>query len=135
MWGLFAGTKVLVAHVEQTLLHIPDESDVRFISINCLEYFTIIINYCGVKVYFATATNENNPYPVVLCITDNISTQKRTTHTSKRSLASQALARLFCGLLIGSNVGINVTWISTRANKLADKISRLKKVTSANNQV
>ena len=118
--------------VERTLLHIPDESDVRFISINCLEYFTIIINYCGAKVYFATASNRNDPYPVVLCVTDNTSTKKWTTHTSKRSLASRALARLFCGLLIGSNLGINATWISTRANELADKISRLKKATSAN---
>jgi len=74
--------------VEQTLLHKPDESDVCFISINCLEYFTIIINYCGAKVYFAMALNGNNPYSVVLCVTDNISAKKWTTHTSKRSLAS-----------------------------------------------
>ena len=34
---------------------------------------------------------------------------------------------LFCGLLIGSEVGINVKWISTMANKIADDILRLKK--------
>jgi hypothetical protein len=37
------------------------------------------------------------------------------------------LARFFCGLLIGSDVGINAKWISTAANKIADKISRIKK--------
>jgi len=58
--------------------------------------------------------------------------KKWTTHTSKKSLASQALARFFCGLLIGSNVGINVTWISTKANELEDKISRLKKEANSN---
>jgi hypothetical protein len=119
--------------VERTLLHIPDESDVRFISINCLEYFTIIINYCAAKVYFATVLEGNDPYPIVLCVTDNTSAKKWTTHTSKKSLASRALARFFCGLLIGSNVGINATWISTKANELADKISRLKKEANSNN--
>ena len=113
--------------VERTLLHIPDESDVRFTSINCLESFTIIINYWAAKVYFATVLKGN-----VFCVTDNTSAKKWTTHTSKKSLASQALARFFCGLLIGSNVGINATWISNKANELADKISRLKKEANAN---
>ncbi len=112
-------------------MHIPDKSDVQFISINCLEYFTTIINYCAAKVYFATESNKSNPYPVVLCVTDNTSAKKWTTHTSKKSLASQALAR-FCGLLIGSNAGINATWISTKANELADKISPLKKAANTN---
>ena len=81
--------------VKWTLLHIPDESDVRFISINCLEYFTIIINYCAAKVFFATESNERDPYPVVLYVTNNTSAKKWTTHTIKKSLASRALARFF----------------------------------------
>ncbi len=32
--------------VLQTLLHIPSQVDVRFISINCLKYVTTIINFC-----------------------------------------------------------------------------------------
>jgi hypothetical protein len=52
-------------------------------------------------------------------------------HTSKKSIISHALARFFCGLLIDSDVGIDAKWISTAANKIADKISRIKK--SANN--
>ncbi len=47
-------------------------------------------------------------------------------HTSKKSTIGQALARFFCGLLIGSNVGINAKWISTLHNKIADDVSRLK---------
>jgi hypothetical protein len=39
----------------------------------------------------------------------------------------------FFGLLIGSNVDIDVAWISTKANELVDKISRLKKAANANN--
>jgi hypothetical protein len=44
-----------------------------------------------------------------------------------KSIIGQALARFFCELLIGSNVGINAKWISTAAYKIADDISRIKK--------
>jgi hypothetical protein len=36
--------------------------------------------------------------------------------------------KIFFGLLIGSNRGINAKWISTIENVIANKISRLKKV-------
>ena len=71
-WHIDFPTKI----VERTLPHIPDELDVRIISIHCLEYFTIIVNYCAAKVYFATVLKGNDPYPVVLCVTDNTSAKK-----------------------------------------------------------
>jgi len=40
--------------VERTLLHLKDDSDKKFISINCLEYVTIILNYCASLVTFAS---------------------------------------------------------------------------------
>jgi hypothetical protein len=67
------------------------------------------------------------PHLVVLCVTDNISAKNWMLHTSKKSIIGHALARFFCGLLIGSDIGINAKWISTAANKIADKISRIKK--------
>ena len=57
--------------VKQTLLHLKDNSDESFISINRLEYFTIIVNYCASLVVFATREVNDDPHPVVLCITDN----------------------------------------------------------------
>ncbi len=42
--------------------------------------------------------------------------------------------RFFCGLLIGSNIGINAKWISTVKNKIADKILRLKKLTTTDSK-
>ncbi len=74
-------------------------------------------------------TTINDPHPVVLCVTDNISAKNWTVHISKKSIIGRALARFFCGLLIGSEVGINAKWISTLDNKIADKISRIKKST------
>jgi hypothetical protein len=118
--------------VEQTLLHLKDNSSKRFISINCLEYVTIILNYCASLVTFATREVNDDPYPVVLCVTDNTSALNWTLHTSKKSIIGRALARFFCGLLIGSNVGVNAKWISTIENVIADKISRLKALINTN---
>ena len=61
-----------------------------------------------------------------------MSTKKWTMHTCKKSTISRALARLFCGLLIGSNVGINLLWISTKDNVIANEISKLKSVSTNN---
>jgi len=77
-------------------------------------------------VTFASKKINDDPYPVILCVTDNTSALNWTLHTSKKSNIGRALARFFCGLLIGSNVGVNAKWISTIENVIADKISRLK---------
>jgi hypothetical protein len=53
-------------------------------------------------------------------------------HTSKKSNIGRALARFFCGLLIGWNVGVNATWISTIENVIADKILRLNAIIDTN---
>jgi hypothetical protein len=115
--------------IHRTLLHMRNNEDETFISINCLEYVTIIINYCAAISAVLKDKNITDPHPVVLCVTDNISAKKWTVHTSKKSIIGRALARFFCGLLIGSDVGINAKWISTSANKIADEISRIKKST------
>jgi hypothetical protein len=115
--------------IERTLLHLKNNNDETFISINCLEYVTIIINYCAAITAISESNIIDDPHPVVLCVTDNISAKNWTTHTCKKSIIGRALARFFCGLLIGSDVGINATWISTVENKIADEISRIKKST------
>jgi hypothetical protein len=69
----------------------------------------------------------DDPHPNVLCVTDNVSAKNWMMHTCKKSIVGRALARFFWGLLIDSEVGINAKWISTKANKIADDISRLKK--------
>ncbi len=59
--------------VKQTLLHLKDNSDKMFILIKCLEYVTIILNYCASLVAFASRKVNGDLHPVVLCITDNTS--------------------------------------------------------------
>ncbi len=93
--------------VKRTLLHLKDYSDATFISINCLEYVTIILNYCASIITFATRKVNNNLHTVILCVTDNKSALNWTLHTSKKLIIGRAIARFFCSLLIGSNVGDN----------------------------
>ena len=103
-----------------------------FISINCLEYVTIILNYCASLVTFASRKVNDDSYPVVLCVTNNTSALNWTLHTSKKSMIGRALGRFVCGFLIGSDVGVNAKWISTIENLIADKISRLKALIDTN---
>jgi len=59
--------------VQRTLLHLKNNKDQTFISINCLEFITIILNFCAALTAFYEDSNIDDPYPVVLCVTDNIS--------------------------------------------------------------
>ena len=67
-----------------------NNEDKTFISINCLEYITIIINYCSAISAVQEDEDITDPHPVVLCVTDNISTKNWTVHTSKKSIIGRA---------------------------------------------
>ena len=108
-------------------MHLKNDLEQNVISINVLEYVTVILNYCGALTAYLEDTMNDDPHLVVLCVTDNISAKKWTTHTCKKSIIGQALACFLCGLIIGLQVGINAKWISTTANKIVDEISWLKK--------
>jgi hypothetical protein len=118
--------------VQQTLLHLKNNVDEKFISIHFLEYITIIINYCASLTVFLESKITDNAHPVVLCVTDNISDKKWTMHNCKKLIIGRAQNRFFWGLLTGSDIGINAKWISTKANKIADEISRVKKSKHSN---
>ncbi len=90
----------------RTLNHLKNNENSTLISIYCLEYITIIINYCTALTAFWEDLIRDDPNPVILCITDNISAKNWTIHTSKKSIIGQAIARFFCGLLINLRVGI-----------------------------
>jgi hypothetical protein len=117
--------------VLRTLIHKKNNKDDDLISINVLEFVTVIINYCAAYHVITTTAITEDPYPVILNITDNMSAQKWTLHTCKQSRIGRLLARFFCSLIIDSPVGINSQWISTEENKIADDISRLKKQCTA----
>ena len=123
IWHVFFPEEILM----RTLLHMKENEDGTFISINCLEYVTVIINWCAALTVMDMESVSDDPYPVILSVTDNTSALNWTIHTSKRSLIGRALARFFCGLQIDTPLGINSIWISTDKNEVADRISRIKK--------
>jgi hypothetical protein len=118
--------------VKRTLLHMKDDSSNELISINALEFITIILNYAAAITVFAIDNPTDDPYPVLLGVTDSTSALNWVNHACKGSPLGRALARLLVGLLIISNIGINAKWISTTENTIADEISRLKKSSDPN---
>ena len=112
---------------QRTLLFKTDNKDGQLISINVLEFVTVIINYCASLHVILTSSFTDDPYPVLLNVTDNTSSLSWTTGACKKSKIGRLLARFFCLMLINSPLGINSQWISTKANIIADDISRLKK--------
>ena len=109
---------------QRTLLFKSDNKDSTLISINVLEFVTVIINYCASLHVIATTDITNDPHPVHLNATDNTSALSWTTGPCQKSKIGRCLARFFCSLLINSPLGINSQWISTSAKKIADDTSR-----------
>jgi hypothetical protein len=111
---------------DRTLLKKKDNSDGRLISINVLEFVTVIINYCAALHLVLTEKVTDDKYPVLLNVTDNTSALSWTTGACRKSRIGRLLARFFCSLLINSPLGVNSQWISTTLNTIADEISREK---------
>ena len=68
---------------QRTLLHKQDNKDGLLILINVLKFVTVIINYCATLHIITTTLATNNPYPVLLNVTDNASALSWTTGACK----------------------------------------------------
>jgi hypothetical protein len=112
---------------QRTLLHKENDKDGCLISINVLVFVTVIINYCSLLHAVMTMFASNVPYPVLLNVTNNTSAVSWTTEACRKSRIGRLLACFFCSLMIGSLLGINSKWISTKDNKIADDILHIKK--------
>lgn len=115
----------------RTLLFKKNNDEDDLISINVLEFVTVIINYCAALHIIQTSHVTDDPNPVLLNVTDNTSALNWTLHSCKSSKIGM-LGRFFCSLLINSPLGINSEWICTAENNIADDISRLKRDSKLN---
>ncbi len=78
----------------RTLLYVKDDKDDSFISINVLEFITVILNYCATLEVIATTTNvTDDPHPVVLNVTNNTSALNWTLHSCKTSRIGRFLRK------------------------------------------
>jgi hypothetical protein len=72
----------------------------------------------------------NDPYPVLLDVTNNASALSWTTSACCRSRIGCLLARFFCSLLNNLPFGINSQWIGMLNNAISDDIFCAKKAAS-----
>jgi hypothetical protein len=118
--------------VQRTLQFKTNNDNGMLLLINVLEFMTVIIIYCTALHVVRTSPVTDDPHHVILNITNNSSALSWTLHTCKRSKIRRMLACFFCALLINLPLGINLQWISTMDNKIADNISCLKQQSENN---
>jgi hypothetical protein len=106
----------------RTLLHRRDNAEGLLISINVLEFVTVIINYCAAFHMVLTKNPTNNPYPVLLNVTNNASALSWTMGACHKSRIGRLLAHLISLLLINSPLGINSQWILMLHNAIVNDI-------------
>jgi hypothetical protein len=109
--------------VQRTLRFKTNNNNGMLMSINALEFVTVIINYCAALYVVWTSPITEDPHPVILNVTNNSSALLWTLHTRKQSKTGQMLPCFFCSLLINLPLGINSQWISKIDNKIVDNIS------------
>ena len=97
-----------------------------FISINLLEYVTIIILYAAATqlvrdrdMFFP------HKYPIIRIMSDNTSAVAWTRKVAISTEAGKALGRIFSYLQINNNLGIKADHVAGVDNDFADQISRL----------
>ena len=98
----------------------------HIISINLLEYATIIISYAAAHMLF----NNNpslalQPYPLIQIKTDNKSALSWTKRAASSTDEGKALARILTSLMISSDLGLSAEFIPGSENHLADSLSRM----------
>jgi hypothetical protein len=130
IWFLNWPTWVLL----RTKKFLKNDKDGNFISINILEFISVILEYCAALTVVETEDVTEDKWPVFLAWCDNKSAVRWISQACMGSEIGRELGRFFCGLLMDSKLGINAKWLSTIANVVADDISRLKQEQIVKNQ-
>ena len=112
---------------EHTLIYIRNNADGTLISINVLEYAAQLFSYAAATHYYQEHPDPGDPSPVVLFYADNTAAEAWMVKGCNSSLVGRALGRLQCAMMMNNNVGIHTTYISTKKNVIADRISRVKR--------
>eukprot|EP00978_Attheya_sp_CCMP212_P027413 scaffold91767_cov39-Attheya_sp.AAC.1 len=93
------------------------------ISINVLEYATVLINYTAATDAFALINDPSAPkYPVLLNWADNTAAISWTKKMCKSSEGGKALSlsRILCSQMINNPMGLNAAHVAGVENILAD---------------
>jgi len=105
----------------------------KLISINILEYITVILNYAASIVAINNLKETGLQIPehvLVLIKADNTSAECWAKKASSSSVIGKALMRLQAALMIQYGIGINAAYIPGELNTIPDYISRYKEDTN-----
>ena len=110
----------------RTLRFVKNNRQGNLIDINLLEYAALLIT----DIIANTRVSDlgilaTDPNPHVLYYGDNTTSESWAEKGAKHSPAGRALGRLQCALMVNNPVHFRVEHISTEANVVADKISRI----------
>lgn len=123
-------------HIKQrTLRFVKDGKSGTLIDINALEYATLIIGYAASTYYWVIEDNRSKlgiPYPRSLIRADNKVAGFWAVKGCKRSFVGRSLGRLQSAMMINNPVGLDNSFVDTKTNVIADRISRFK--SEANSQ-
>jgi hypothetical protein len=117
----------------RTLRHLGKRSS-HLISINLLEYATIVLGLAASILAWEQLPEPKPFHPLLLMLTDNTTAESWTKRIAGlKSPQARCLARLFCHLLMFSpEFGIKTEHIEGEKNKLADFLSRLRRTLGDN---
>ena len=98
----------------------------HFISINLLEYATILISYAAASQAFQDGLIvTNQPFPIIHIDSDNMSSIAWTKKAATATIKSKALTRIFAALTLNNPLGLTTGHIQGKLNELPDLISRI----------
>jgi len=98
----------------------------KYISINVLEMVCVIVNYAAAIYACWHDGIDLGHFPTILNWCDNTSACRWINTRCKRSLIGRALGSFFCGMIMGTALGLDADYISTHANVVSNDILRLK---------
>ena len=107
----------------KTLKFVFNDKDGTLVSINALEYAALIVNYVAATYVLSIhRPSPKDPHPAVLLKADNRTAESWLVKASKSSQAGRALGYIQASLMINNPVGINVEHVTSKDNKIADRI-------------
>ena len=106
--------------------HLPNNKTGKYISMNVLEMVIVVINLAAAIFFCDSDKIDLSRYPVLRSWCDNTSACSWVNYRCKESMIGRELGKLFIGLLMSTNLGIQAEWLSTDHNVVSDDISRVK---------
>ena len=110
-----------------TLKFVVTDKEGKLITINALEFASLIINYAASTLVLVNLRHSrDDPHPVVLLWADNRSAEAWMIKASSTSSGARALGYIQAALMMNNPLGTNVGHVTSEENKVADRISRVK---------